>query len=58
MAESANRRLDAEEKVVKDMVYGKPVYFAGKWVDELVFSGTKRQIERKLKRIFLSTWVR
>jgi hypothetical protein len=57
MAESANRRLDAGEKVVKDMEYGKRVYYADGWINELVFSGTKKEIERKLRKIFLRTWV-
>jgi hypothetical protein len=57
MAESANRRLDAEEKVVKDMEYGKTVYYADDWINGLVFSGTKKEIERKLKKIFLGRWV-
>jgi len=58
MAESANRRLDAGKKVVKDMEYGKKVYYADEWINELVFSGTKKEIERKLRKIFLRTWVR
>jgi hypothetical protein len=58
MAESTNRRLDAEEKVVKNMEYGKKIYYADDWIDELVFDGTPKEVERRLKKIFLQTLVR
>jgi hypothetical protein len=53
--------LDAEEKVVKNMrtvvENGKVVYYADEWVNSLLFTGTKKQIERRLMKVFQSTWV-
>jgi len=37
---------------------GKVVYYADEWVNEILFTGTKKQIERRLEKVFKSTWTR
>lgn len=58
MAEGSNRRLDAGEKVVKNMDYGRKIYYADDWINELVFDGTPKEVARRLKKLFTRTVVR
>ena len=37
---------------------GKIVCYADDWINPIVFTGTKKQIEQRLMKLFLSKWVR